>query len=114
MAHIKRRADCSHEQRLDPYNVIPMCLFGCDALFEKRLVTISADGYTQINNEAGTSDLRKLLAAVAHRRVPAEYWDKRREHTSGSMQASLTIPKADLSRTVSPRGPSPYRCVWTD
>src|SRR5207253_1424882 len=23
MAHIKRRADCSHEERLDPYNVIP-------------------------------------------------------------------------------------------
>ena len=35
MAHIKRRAECSHEERLDPYNVIPMCLFGCDACLRR-------------------------------------------------------------------------------
>jgi hypothetical protein len=51
MAHIKRRADCTHEERMDPYNVIPMCLFGCDALFEKKVVTVGTGGFTHTHEK---------------------------------------------------------------
>jgi hypothetical protein len=78
MAHIKRRADCSREERLDPYNVIPMCLFGRDALFENRIVTVGTDGFTDTHEEVSTADLKRLITGVDHKRVPKEYWDERR------------------------------------
>jgi hypothetical protein len=34
-AHIKPRARCSDAERRDLSNVVPMCLFGCDAMFER-------------------------------------------------------------------------------
>ncbi|MGS0531984.1 HNH endonuclease [Bacillus mycoides] len=40
-AHIKKRAFCSIEERLDIENIaIPMCKFGCDDLFEKGYITV--------------------------------------------------------------------------
>jgi hypothetical protein len=32
-AHVKARSTCNRDERLDPNNVVPMCLFGCDAFF---------------------------------------------------------------------------------
>jgi hypothetical protein len=42
-AHIKPRSNCSELERRDLTNVVPMCLLGCDALFERRVVAV-ADG----------------------------------------------------------------------
>ena len=40
-AHIKKRADCTDEEKADiPSIAMPMCLFGCDALYEKGYVTV--------------------------------------------------------------------------
>ncbi|QXE92804.1 hypothetical protein KP001_09910 [Geomonas subterranea] len=40
-AHIKRRADCSIEEKLDyKNNVMPICKMGCDDLFEKGYISI--------------------------------------------------------------------------
>jgi hypothetical protein len=40
-AHIKRRADCSVEEKLDyKNNVTPMCTFGCDELFERGYIVV--------------------------------------------------------------------------
>jgi hypothetical protein len=40
-AHVKRRADCSREEKLDyRNNVVPMCTFGCDELFERGYVIV--------------------------------------------------------------------------
>jgi hypothetical protein len=40
-AHIKRRADCTEQERNDwKGNVAPMCVFGCDALFERGVITV--------------------------------------------------------------------------
>lgn len=40
-AHIKKRANCSEEERRDHKNIImPMCRFGCDELYEKGYITI--------------------------------------------------------------------------
>lgn len=39
-AHKKRRADCSGNERIDPYIVMPLCLFGCDHLYERGYIYI--------------------------------------------------------------------------
>ena len=40
-AHKKRRADCNEGERRDPYIVMPLCLFGCDYLYEKQHVYVA-------------------------------------------------------------------------
>ncbi len=40
-AHIKPRSECTEEERRDfVNNVVPMCLLGCDALFERRWIAV--------------------------------------------------------------------------
>jgi hypothetical protein len=44
-AHIKRRAACADYERRDiPALVMPACIFGCDALFERGHVTVDEAG----------------------------------------------------------------------
>lgn len=44
-AHVKRRADCSDVERRDyASNVVPMCVFGCDALFERGILAVDGRG----------------------------------------------------------------------
>jgi hypothetical protein len=39
-AHKKRRADCSGNERIDPHIVMPLCLFGCDHMYERGYIYI--------------------------------------------------------------------------
>ena len=39
-AHKKKRSLCTTEERLDPYIVMPLCLFGCDYLYENQYILI--------------------------------------------------------------------------
>ena len=39
-AHKKARSDCNDAERLDPYIVMPLCLMGCDYLYEKMYIYI--------------------------------------------------------------------------
>jgi hypothetical protein len=48
-AHVKPRSACSPIERADPRNVVPMCRFGCDELFERKFVFIS-DGKVRAND----------------------------------------------------------------
>jgi hypothetical protein len=41
-AHKKKRKDCAENERTDPYVVMPLCVFGCDYLYEKRLIYIES------------------------------------------------------------------------
>lgn len=41
-AHKKKRKDCAENERTDPYIVMPLCVFGCDYLYENRLVYIDS------------------------------------------------------------------------
>lgn len=44
-AHIKKRSECSTDEKLDyRSNVAPMCRFGCDELFERRYVVVNGNG----------------------------------------------------------------------
>lgn len=56
-AHIKRRADCSNKEKRDLANVIPMCKFGCDDLFERGYVSVNC-GWIRVNNQ------KKMTEAV--------------------------------------------------
>lgn len=39
-AHKKKRAKCNEAERLDPYIVMPVCLFGCDHLYERQEIFV--------------------------------------------------------------------------
>lgn len=39
-AHKKKRKDCTDDERKDVFIVMPLCLFGCDAMYEKRYLRI--------------------------------------------------------------------------
>ncbi|KRV75850.1 hypothetical protein [Pseudomonas citronellolis] len=39
-AHKKPRADCNDAERLDPYIVMPLCLMGCDYLYENMYIYV--------------------------------------------------------------------------
>ncbi|PSK61657.1 hypothetical protein B0E53_06447 [Micromonospora sp. MH33] len=61
-ARIKRRADATRRERLNPDNIMAACLFGCDALFEHGHVVLDATGTIRLN-----PDLQgELLAAARH------------------------------------------------
>jgi hypothetical protein len=61
-AHIKPRAYCTDEERRDYINnVAPMCLLGCDALFERGIIIVE-DGKVSVRIAYDESDwLGKLL-----------------------------------------------------
>jgi hypothetical protein len=48
-AHIKRRADCSTEEKKDTANLMLACLFGCDALFETGDIVVPDSGQVICN-----------------------------------------------------------------
>lgn len=39
-AHKKKRALCTEAERVDPYIVFPLCIFGCDYLYENGVINI--------------------------------------------------------------------------
>lgn len=54
-AHKKKRADCSGNERTDPYIVMPLCLFGCDHLYER--------GYLYVQNGKVSKGLAEDVTA---------------------------------------------------
>jgi hypothetical protein len=52
-AHIKRRSDATRAERLDlPNIVMPACLLGCDALYERGWICVGESGEIQPSDEA--------------------------------------------------------------
>ena len=65
--HIKKRSECSKEERLDVQHVaMPICVFGCDALFERRLIKV-IDGViaTAPTGEVGVDEYLCAIEAKA-------------------------------------------------
>ena len=67
-AHIKQRSKCSHNERLDPENVMPVCLLGCDVLFEKGYIRVE-DGTVWDNGRNVNAALTDVNTSIATRRV---------------------------------------------
>jgi len=70
-AHIKKRAACSHAEKIDIPNVVmAACVFGCDALFEKSYVTVADNWSVRVSGPTGSAALDKRLAQLAGRSFP--------------------------------------------
>ena len=60
-AHIKRRAECSAEEKRNPHNVMLACKFGCDELFER--------GYVHVVNGKIVAQPLTVCTSVVRNRV---------------------------------------------
>jgi hypothetical protein len=74
-AHKKRRAECSRVERLDPHIVMPLCLLGCDHLYERGLVWVEA-GCLVTSNDATLGAAEKAALKALDRRRLAAPWMK--------------------------------------
>jgi hypothetical protein len=72
-AHIKPRSECSREERLDAGNIVfALCQLGCDALYERGMVSVDAQGKV-VTIESGSlrGKLREAIQSLKGRRCPA-------------------------------------------
>jgi hypothetical protein len=67
-AHIKPRSECSRVERLDAENIVfGVCLVGCDALYERGLISVK-DGRI-VTASHGSKALRQLLKPYQRRKL---------------------------------------------
>lgn len=67
-AHKKKRSDCSENERTDPNIVMPLCLFGCDFMYET--------GYLFIQNGKVASGILPEHLTAKEKKFIAELIDK--------------------------------------
>ena len=72
-AHIKKRAICTQEEKLDyTNNIMPMCKFGCDDLFEKGYISVIEGKVKKIPNKLLTPQVKQYLDNIEGN--PCSYW----------------------------------------
>lgn len=79
-AHVKRRADCTDEERRDHVNnLIALCACGCDALFERGFVVVRDGVIRRGPREPGTDEVARRVEALlgTSRQVP--WWSADRK-----------------------------------
>jgi hypothetical protein len=87
-AHIKKRSECSDEEKRDiPANAMLACRFGCDELFERGYIGVSDDGAILITTRKTLTDdlllrLEELqgLSCVAFAKSNEKYFSWHREN----------------------------------
>ena len=68
-AHKKKRALCDSGERRDPEIVMPLCVFGCDFVYEKRYVVVR-DGVATTDDLEGCSEaVREYAEGLDGRRI---------------------------------------------
>ncbi|MGH9615102.1 MAG: hypothetical protein ACRD28_00065 [Acidobacteriaceae bacterium] len=68
-AHIKPRSECSRAERLDAENIVfGVCLVGCDALYERGLISVKSGRI--VTAPLGSKALRQLLQPYQRRKCP--------------------------------------------
>ena len=67
-AHKKRRRDCNERERRDPHIVMPICVFGCDFLYERRHIVVD-EGFVRENLVAqfGAADVDYLNRLIGRK-----------------------------------------------
>ena len=72
-SHIKKRSECSDQEKLDYKNIImPMCKLGCDDLFEKGYITVSDSKVCKIKGKPLTKALKNYINQIDEREC--SYW----------------------------------------
>jgi hypothetical protein len=65
-AHIKPRSECTRRERLDAPNIVfGICVLGCDALYERGLISVGEDGRIRVAQLADARTVTKILRAYA-------------------------------------------------
>jgi len=72
-AHIKPRSECNSQERRDARNIaFPVCLLGCDALYERGFVSVNDKGQVVTTKRKGLPDnLQNRLQKLNGRRCSA-------------------------------------------
>ncbi len=74
-AHKKKRSLCNESERVDPYVVFPLCVFGCDYLYESGAIKIKAGKVVACTDrKSNTQDA--IRAKELSRRQIDEEWLK--------------------------------------
>lgn len=64
-AHIKKRSECTNEERLQFKNIAaPMCKFGCDELYERGYIGVSEGKVIVLKQENSTEATLKYLSDI--------------------------------------------------
>lgn len=72
-AHIKKRSKCTDAEKRDHANVVPMCLLGCDALFERGHVALVNNKIDiRCKGAAPGSQLYAILIVLRARKIEVE------------------------------------------
>lgn len=80
-AHKKKRSMCAESEKVDPNVVFPLCLFGCDYLFETGKVRIE-NGLVVTDLDGGGTTEDEVVAASLHGNKVEERWLKGRNYFS--------------------------------
>lgn len=72
-AHIKKRAECSDSERRDPVNLMPMCKFGCDELFERGYIKVLNGTIVVSSQKSLTAPVRGYIKNLTGRHC--DYWN---------------------------------------
>ncbi|WP_126247180.1 hypothetical protein [Chitinophaga rhizosphaerae] len=63
-AHIKRRANCSHEERINRFIVMPLCKLGCDELYERGYISIVNGKVVSVRKSPLTETVRQYIEGI--------------------------------------------------
>lgn len=72
-AHKKCRADCTAAERLDPNIVMPVCLFGCDYLYERGYLLVEKGLVILDTSKASSSEEYLRAKALAGRTLDPQW-----------------------------------------
>lgn len=72
-AHKKKRANCTEEERKDPYIVMPACVFGCDHLYENGYFEVHSGHIHTRKTEYLTDAEREYVERWANRAVDSRW-----------------------------------------
>ena len=69
-AHVKKRAKCSKEEKLDFKNIAtPMCKFGCDELYEKGIIGVENAKVVRLKDKQLTQNVEDYLSGISGNQV---------------------------------------------
>ncbi|RBI69999.1 hypothetical protein DQW77_14755 [Roseovarius sp. TE539] len=86
-AHKKKRAHCTDTERRDPNIVFPLCIFGCDHLYERGFIRVVEGHVTAGRAPTGQTEYDIVQKLVGHlvdarwRAGPPDYFDMRPDET---------------------------------
>lgn len=72
-AHKKKRSLCNERERLDPHIVMPLCVFGCDHLYERRLLRIVGGRVAGDASKATGAATKAYIDKIVGTRVPKQW-----------------------------------------